>query len=702
MHSWQLRTLCVAILCGWAGAGAAELSEEDELAMAYGDKSFVSIATGAKVPVARAPAVASVITAEDIAASGATDLDEVLESVPGFHVSRSPLLYTPNISIRGIRGTLLNPEVLVLLNGVPLTTVFSGDRGINWGGMPLENIARIEVIRGPGSALYGADAFSGVINLITKTANDIKGTQFGARAGSFDSADAWILHGGKAGGVDVAAYLRAGSTEGARKTITADAQTANDAALGTNASLAPGPLSLGRKGIDGALDLGWQRWRLHADFKQRDDIGSGAGLAQALDPVGRSDSRRFLADLSYSDPGFAKDWDVTLQATFMHYRERSNLTLFPPGTTFIAPFPDGMIGNPYKWERHLRTNASAFYTGLQNHRLRFGVGHEDDNLYKVRETKNFDLLPVPGVGNIPVPLGSVVDVTDTKPFIQPHERKLNYLVVQDEWTIAKDWALTAGVRHDRYSDFGATTNPRVALVWEAAYNMTAKLLYGKAFRAPSFTELYAINNPVNAGNPELKPERIETIETVLAWRPSGKLQLGLNLFRYRMHDLIAYVPNTDATTGATSQNVGQQKGHGLELEAVWDVAKALRFTGNYAYQHSTDQATGQDAGLAPHHHLYGRADWRFASGWASDMQVNHVAGRKRQPGDTRPDVADYTTVDLTLRADKLSHGWEFAVSLRNLFDADAREPGLFGTPVPIPNDLPLPGRSIYLQASYRL
>ncbi len=149
---------------------------------------------------------------------GATDLDQALESVPGLHVSMLNIASKPIYSFRGI-FTGYNPEVLMLVNGIPITSAFQGDRGMVWGGMPLENVARIEVIRGPGSALYGADAFSGVINIITKTAADIDGTEYGLRAGSFNSRDAWIQHGGKLGKLDAAFYLRAGNTDGQKGII---------------------------------------------------------------------------------------------------------------------------------------------------------------------------------------------------------------------------------------------------------------------------------------------------------------------------------------------------------------------------------------------------------------------------------------------------------------------------------------------------
>lgn len=700
MQRWQRDVLCAAVTAGCgAAAGAAELSQEEELAMAFGDKSFVSIATGSRVPVARAPAIATVITAEDIKALGATDLDEVLETVPGLHVSVSPINWSPIYTIRGVRGTLTNPQVLMLVNGVPVTSIYAGDRGLVWGGMPIENIARIEVIRGPGSALHGADAFAGVINLITKSAADIAGTQFSLRAGSFGSGSAAVLHGGTLGPASVAAYFGVGSTQGQRETVSADAQTGLDTIFGAfgvpPVSRAPGPVSTGHDAVDAGLDLGVDKWRLRMAYKGRTDVGSGAGVAQALDPTGRAASHRFTSDLGWHDANFAPNWDVSLQASFMSYSERSDLVLFPAGSNLGGGFfADGMIGNPYKWERHGRLDASAVFTGFERHRLRLGAGYAKQDLYKIRETKNFnpDFSPI-GSGS----LADLTDVSDTLPFIRPHSRTLRYLVAQDEWNFSKDWTLTAGVRHDRFSDFGGTTNPRVAIVWDAAYNVTAKLLYGNAYRAPSFTELYLINNPTAIGNPDLHPEKIRTLEGALSWQPVARLRTGLNLFHYRMSDIIR-LDNT-----LTYQNSGSQRGNGLELEVNWDAGKDVQLSGSYSQQRSQEQSTGQDAGLAPHQRIHLRADWRVARGWHANAQLHHVADRRREPGDPRPPVPDYTTLDFSLRSAPSGSAWQLALRVRNLFDADAREPSPFGQPfVSIPNDLPLAGRAIQLQLSYRL
>ena len=174
---WVTCSWIVTLLMVVAPVFAGPYEDEEALFGLYGDEEFISIATGSRQPIAKAPAVATVRTAQDIQNMGATDLDEVLETIPGLHVSRDPFGYQPAYIFRGIYSKF-NPQVLVLINGVPLTNLFHGDRGLIWGGMPVNAIARVEVIRGPGSALYGADAFAGVINIVTKNFDDLEDSSF--------------------------------------------------------------------------------------------------------------------------------------------------------------------------------------------------------------------------------------------------------------------------------------------------------------------------------------------------------------------------------------------------------------------------------------------------------------------------------------------------------------------------------------------
>jgi outer membrane receptor for ferrienterochelin and colicins len=687
----QPQAICVFLALTWAGTAAAQSADEDELALTYGDKSYISIVTGSQQAIARAPAAATVITAHDIESMGATDLEQVLESVPGLHVSFSSLAGNPIYSFRGI-FTGFNPQVLMLVNSIPITNVFAGNRSQIWGGMPLENVARVEVIRGPGSALYGADAFSGVINVITKTAADIKGTEYGIRTGSFKSRDAWIQHGGNLGPLEAAFYLRTGHTDGQRGIIK------QDALFGSLATLAPGPISTSRNAMDARADLSYDLWRFRAGYQQR-EVGIGTGLADSLDPNSRVPASRLYLDLNYQNSNWAPNWDISSVIGYYDIKEKASdpaFMLFPPGA--LPGFPEGVIGNPGHSERHSHVSLSAFYSGFERHRVRMGAGYRIEDLYETSETKNYNIVALPGIGPSFIPLGSIVDVSGTPDvYLTPHKRNLGYLFMQDEWTFAKDWTLTAGVRHDRYSDFGQTTNPRLALVWDAAYNLVVKAMHGRAFRAPSFTEQYNINNPVSIGNPTLRPETIGTSELAFSWQPSQGLQTNLSLFHYRMRDIIRFVPDA---TGATAQNSGGQSGHGLELDASWEATRNLRLAGSFSLQHSTDNATGKDAGLAPHRRLFVRADWRFAPLWQLGTTVNHVADRKRQPNDSRPPVADYTTLDLSLRREKFAGNWEVRATVLNLFNRDAREPSL--SPGNIPFDLPLPGRAIYVQFQHSL
>ena len=699
MQVSERQILCALFVFAWIGAAAAESFGEEDLALVYGDNSFVSIATGSTQPIRRAPSTATVITSRDIEAMGATDLDQALESVPGLHVTMSSIALAPIYVFRGIQ-TKLNSEVLVLVNGIPVTQAFNGDRSQIWGGMPLENVARIEVIRGPGSALYGADAFSGVINVITKTAADVKGTETGVRAGSFNSRDAWIQHGGKLGSLDAAFYLRAGNTDGQKGIIQQDAQSAWDGVYTTNASLAPGPINAERKAIDARTDLAYEAWRFRAAYQKR-EVGGGLGVAGSLDPNGRGHSTRLYLDLSYEQANWLPNWDVSGVVGYYDNKEYGNptYTLFPAGA-FGGAFPNGMIGSPAHSERHTHGSISAFYSGFDQHRIRIGAGLRKDDLYAVSETKNYDAAFAPLPGGLTDASGDPALI-----YLLPHKRNLSYLFAQDEWNFVRDWTLTAGIRYDHYSDFGSTTNPRLALVWDAAYNVIVKVMHGKAFRAPSFVEQYAINNPVTVGNPNIKPETITTDELAFSWQATSTLKHDLNFFRYRMRNII--LPVAVASTTAF-QNSGDQVGRGLELESTLDASSNVRLTGNYSLQHSRDSTTGQDAGMAPHRRLFGRADWRFAPLWQFGTTVNYVADRMREPGDTRAKIPDYTTVDLTLRREKIAGNWDVRAMVLNLFNRDAREPTLMSAGTTIPgnpvtlSDLPLPGRSFYIQLTLNM
>lgn len=703
-HNYKLHGIAVALVSSFTllssiATQAQEFDDTEDLLGVYGDEDTISIATGTQQTLAKAPAVASVITSRDIERMGANDIDEVLEQVPGLHITRSAFSYNPIYTFRGVRSNY-NPQVLTLINGIRDTTLFHGGRHLIHGGMPVSAIARIEVIRGPGSAVYGADAFAGVINIITKTRQDIDGTQVGARAGSYDSFDGYLLHGSDLGEVELAFMAEYQKSDGLRAEIDSDFQTGLDAAFGTSASLAPGDTSLPKESWELRFDASLNDFRLRSGLQRRRNIGSGAGLGEALDPTSRYNSDRFNIDLSYHNPNFSENWDV--QAT-LSYRETtqenaSDLIIYPAGVDFgFGPYPEGFIGNPEQFERHSRFDSSAFYSGIDRHTLRLGAGYHHGDLYKVKEEKNFG--PDPATG-LPLPPDSgLVDVTDTPyVFLEEGYRENYYFFIQDIWQLADDWELTAGVRVDDYSDFGSTTNPRLALVWSTSHKLTSKLLYGQAFRAPAFSETRSINNPIAQGNPDLDPETMESLELAFNYAASNSLNLEFNLFHYHWDDIIDYFQDPSGLSN-TSQNGGKQAGRGFEAELNWQLAENLQFNTNYSFVDAIDKDTDETVSGIPGQQLYAALNWLIIDDLSLNTEANWVMDRERDPQDQRSSIDDYILVNMALEYRRSK--WRINASARNIFDTDAREPSNWSNPAPaITNDLPLASRHYRLEASY--
>ena len=637
------QTILPLMLILLSSVANGEDTDEDLMAL-YGGEEFISIATGVEQPLHKAPAVASVLTKKDIERIGATDIDEILETVPGLHVARDAKGYNPMYVFRGISATD-NPQVLMLVNGIPITNLFQGDRNLIWGGMPVQAIEKIEVIRGPGSALYGADAFAGVINIVTREADGEESFEAGVRYGTHNTKDYWLTGGGSVGELKYFGALESHKTDGSDEKITSDLQSALDLGLGTSASLAPGSVNLERKNLDARLELAYKNLKLRAGAQIRDDLGDGAGtLTLAKDNNFASD--RFNVDLTYENKEFTENLAIKIQTSYLQTSQEvnGNLQLFQPGAVIlvpnvgpVGPFPDGVIGNPEVNERHTRFNFSSFYTGIDRHEIGVGTGYYHGDLYEVKETKNFGFDPTTG---IPLDPGDpIVDVTDTPyVFLTEGKRENSYIFLQDVWQLANDWELTAGVRYDHYSDFGDTVNPRLALVWSTTRNLTTKLIYGEAFRAPSFAQQRAINNLSVQGNPELDPEELKSYELAFDYRPAQNLVFNLNMFHYEWKDIIQFVPV--GIGAAEAQNNGEQTGHGVEFEVSWQALRDVELTSNFSWQKSEDKNLDADAAYSPEKQLYVAANWEPAQLWNIHVQANWVMDRNRAEGvdDFRSDV----------------------------------------------------------------
>ena len=692
-------TIVLALSC-IAFTSAANVNNyvelEESLADFYGDEEFISLATGSKKLVKKAPSVASVITAEDIHNMGARNLSEVLDTVPGLHVSKSGQNMAPEFWFRGI-STTFTPQTLFMVNGTSTKSVVRGDNHTVWGEYPIHAIERIEIIRGPGSALYGADAFSGVINIITKKIDKNRATEVGVKGGSFNTINTWFNSQFELGNWQFAANFEYLSSDGYEGKVAADAQSAFDdsgQAFGVPAvSLAPGFLNVGFDAIDVWLGAENDLFNIDVGIQDRSNVETGQGALEALDDYGQSSSNKFIASVSLKEMELFKDYFMTIKGSFYGSNQRieEDLRLLPAGA-FSGGFPDGLIGNPAWKEETTHVEINARYTGFTSTEISFGSGYERQNLYQVTESKNFfaDFSPRPN---------GVEDVSDTDEVFMPEaDRESHFIYVQGVMQLAPDWELTAGGRFDEYTDIGSTANPRLALVWSTSLNLTTKFLYGRAFRAPSFAELLTLNNPVALGNPNLTPENIDTVELAFNYRYSPELSLDFNIYRYEIEDLITFVQ--DGNTGtATAQNQGQRSGQGFEASLIYHYNDDLVFFSNLAYVQAEDDIVKSNVGEHPSLQAYARAEWQLTERFKLNSQLSYIANRSRVPGDTRAELDDYTLVNITANYQLAVKGMHLEMSVVNLFDDDIREPSsanITAGQVNIPNDLPQAGRSVYL------
>lgn len=667
----------------------------------------VTIATGTPKPIAQSAAVTSVITAEQIKSMGATELHEVLETVPGIHGSLQASTGDYHYSMRGIRNAT-NSQILMLLNGTRFSVPYLGNpmTGME---LPIEAIQQVEIIRGPGSALYGADAFAGVINIVTKKAKDINGTTVGGRVGDHDTQSGWGQQSAQWAGWDIAASLQYQHTAGDdSRVLNADNQTILDQAFGTQASHAPGAMNTHYKTLNGHLNMQRKHWDI-GFWAFNENSGTRAGTALALDPSSSISGEQYLGDVRFSTEDWFDDWELLAHASYLRADFQAPIKVFPDGTRLtidqdgnILPrggivgtrvFSDGAISHLGRLEEVPSFELSSIYKGLDNHLLRLSAGFRYEQI-TTNESKNYGAGVIDGINSPNVINGTLTNVTGTPyVYLADTHRSIWSYVLQDEWQLTDDWQLTAGLRYDDYSDFGGTLNPRAALVWNVNDQLTTKWLYGKAFRAPGFAEQGAQNNPVRLGNQNLEPETIQTYEWAFDYRPVSSLRTATNLYFYQIKQLITLVPDTGKPT-STFQNTGNQDGYGAEFEWNWQVNEQLNLMGNYAWQYARNEETEQRVTGVPEHQVYFAAAWQFMPKWQIQPQINWV-GHRINPTVENGSLNDYETIDITLRGKKLFGHVNVNASLRNALDTTPREPaaGKIG------ENLPMPGRSFYLEAS---
>lgn len=665
---------------------------------------LVTAASGFEQNIENAPASVTVIDAEEWQAMGATELFEALRHVPGLHITKmQTAVSNEKPVIRGLSGAF-GQQILILIDGLPLRHIRDG--GTLWGQrIPLNAFKRIEIIRSPGSAIYGADAMGGIINLVSYSPGEMP-TRFTARAGNLDTQQVEWSHKIQWETAVLQAAFGAQTSEGDRsRWVDSDLQSLLDAERGTQTSHAPGPLS-DRHTIYSAR-LQFQHRDLSVNYYNwfNRETGTGGGVAQALDPDGYFRQQAQTLSAEYDLSSYVSG-EMNVTATWHSVNSRLRSTIFPAGSevpigsdgnvdflnpvTYVA-FPEGVLGFPGNDDQAISLQFNHIFEAGDAHHVRWSIGYEHVET-DAFEVKNFG----PGVlfpdEDSVVP--DLINVTDTPYVYLPNKRRDNwYAAIQDQWALTDTVHTTIGVRYDRYSDFGSTWNPRVGVLWHVSPRLTAKWFLGTAFRAPSFVDLYSQNNPTAMGNSNLRPESIDTMDGgfALNYRASDTLQMEMNLFQYKADNIISYVPDAGVQV---AQNVGRLEMHGLEYQLNWRPSRLLSVAFNYSHLEETDRQE-VDIASVPKQMANLTAHWRLQD-WHWFVGGKWVAKRERAPGDARANIDDYFWVDSRLHRNWQQ--WEFGLSLRNLADVDAREPSN-GV---IPSDYPLAGRHWLLDVTYAI
>lgn len=685
-----LAVLCLPAVIPAAETPAARSSDQievarnslsrEELLLFYEEKDLV-VATRRKTPLRKAPAIATVITANELRNMGARNLMDVLKSLSSMGVSIDEF-GRHMVEVRGIRTTT-SEKILLMMDGHRLNEPYTGSAFANvYSDLAVENIKQIEVVRGPGSALYGANAFVAVINVITKDADDVNGARVTAGGGSFDTKKIGLLAGESNNGLQFLGSVDYFSTDGPKPLVE------KDRISGAPFSTAPGTTDQYVEKSDIFLKALYDSWSFRGQYvgKKR---GAYIGFFHAL-----TDENTLQYDNFWNELAYHKELNNKLSFKIRAYMDQfelgSKFEVLPEG---YPNFPDGMSTKTELKNRTFGSELQLEQKLFEGNRLTYGVLFEKIRQFDVSFYANFN--PIDNS-----PLGSFQDVSALGNFNKYAERQVLAVFAQDEWELNRDVNLTAGARYDRYSDFGGAFNPRLGLVWGFTEKGEIKLLYGRAFRAPNFKELYDQNNRFSVGNSELKPETVDTFEANIGYRPMKAIQAQVNYFYSNIDNLI------DRDIRATPLppiwiNKGRAVVNGVGLEFSGRYSSSNYWRLNYTHQQGEDRETGRRLPFVPANRATAGINHALSRHLNSHLDILWTGERPRPEDDPRPAMAPYATVDLTLLLRDFYKDFEIRGSVHNLFDRRYRDPDTSGSQQYIPNDFPREGISAMMDVTYK-
>lgn len=517
----------------------------------------VSGASRYEQPVSEAPASVSIVTADQIKKYGYRNLGDILQSVPGFSVTNDR-----NYQYAGIRGFGLpgdyGTRVLLMVDGVrqndPIfNSVFIGNEVI----VDTDLIERVEIIRGPGHTLYGANSMMAVINIVTKRGRDLDGFEVSGEASSFDGYRGRASYGSRFG--NTTEMLISGTFFHSR------GQDLFYQEFASPASNFGWARDCDREQAGSAfLKLAYRDVTLEAGYVKRDKILPTAPWGTVFNNPGTEtgDSSLFV-DLKYQH-SFENGTDLMSRFSWNQYSYDGH---------YMYDWADP--GDPPLLIDNIDKDRSAWVMGeiqvskelMNKHRLLGGVEFRDALRM---DQQNFDVA---------------MNLDDRRSFWNVG------FYLQDEYHILDNLILNAGIRYDYFETFGSTVNPRVALIFSPFSRTTFKFLFGTAFRAPNGYELYYGDGSTQKTNQELHEESSTNCELIL------EQNLGKH-FRGTVSGYYTWIRNliTLATDPADDllvfRNIGRAELRGMELELdkKWENGCNCRIS--YSYQDARDFMAG--------------------------------------------------------------------------------------------------------------
>ncbi len=654
------RFLCAYILLG-AGVCRAQQSQQGDLTqMSIEDVLNVHVYAASKHEqnLNDAPSSVTIVTAEEIQEYGYRTLADILESVRSFYIT-SDRLYS-YVGVRGF-GRLgdWNSSILLLVDGHGVNDNVDGQAMIGSEFLVDVNlILRVEIIRGPSSSLYGADAFFAVINVITRKAPDLKGVELSFVPSSFDSYQGRASAGGQYKGIDAVVSNTYYSSAGPALFFPQFDSPATNFGIASHTDY---------ESYDHALaSVSYGGFTLQGLLSTRDK-GVPTGYFGALfnDQRTRDLDDHDYVDLSYQH-SLGGNWELAARASW------DQVSLSGPVPFASSEPPDIYSYHGKWWDSDVQLSRSL----LGKHKLTFGT-EITDNFQQ--DQANFDSELSPSY--VPVPYHSFTWA----------------VYGQGEFVITRKLSVTAGLRYDHYyNGFGGTTNPRLGLVYHLFRSTNAKVIYGSAFRAPEPYELYPAFGPFYENNLGLRPETIRTVEGVIDQGLGDRFSVEGSIFQNRIGHLITL--NTDQSTALlVYQNSDGATSTGVELELNAKLIAGLRGRASYSYTQTTDSLTGLTPPNSPanlvklnlglpllHQKLFAAAD------------AQYTGARSTLAGDT---LAGYALLNGTLTGHVWDHHLDVSASIYNLTNTKYADPG---RPEDPEDSIQQDGRTFAVKVTFRL